>query len=62
MRESIEVMFVICTGCDRVWPVVELVEHVHDFETEEGGPLVVHDYHCPECRAKVASYGASGRG
>lgn len=62
MRESIEVMFVICSACDRVWPVGELVEQVHDFETDDGALMVVHDYHCRECRAKLASYGASGGG
>jgi len=62
MHESIEVMFVICNNCARVWPVGELVEQVHDFEADDGGLMVVHDYHCPECRARLASYGASGGG
>ena len=30
-----------------------------DFETDDGELLVVYDYHCPECRAKLASWGTT---
>ena len=55
--EEIAVKFVVCGKCDRVWPVAELIRQDHDFETDDGDLLVVHDYHCPECRAKIASWG-----
>ena len=55
--EEITVKFVVCGKCDHVWPVGELIRQDHDFETDDGDLLVVHDYHCPECRAKVASWG-----
>jgi hypothetical protein len=57
MDREIKVNFLVCGNCDRVWPVQELMRHEHDFETDEGGLLVVFDYHCPECRAKLASWG-----
>lgn len=62
MPDTLQVMFLICSACDRVWPVDEVVEQVHDFETDDGGLMVVHDYHCPDCRAKLASWGTSGAG
>ena len=55
--EEITVKFVVCGKCDQVWRVAELIRQDHDFETDEGDLLVVHDYHCPECRAKIASWG-----
>ena len=58
MDDEIKVKFVICLNCELVWPAAELLRHDHDFETDEGDLLVVFDYHCPECRAKLASWGA----
>ncbi|MGD8330485.1 MAG: hypothetical protein PVJ49_13710, partial [Acidobacteriota bacterium] len=57
MDNEIKVNFVVCGQCERVWPVDRLMKHEHDFETEDGDLLVVFDYHCPECRMKVASWG-----
>ena len=59
MQDEIKVKFVVCSGCDRVWPVAELVVHEHEFETDDGDLLVVFDYHCPQCRAKLASWGTT---
>ena len=59
MPDEIKVMFVICNACDQVWPATELVVHEHEFETDDGDLLVVLDYHCPQCRAKLASWGTS---
>ena len=56
--DEIKVKFVICLNCELVWPAAELLRHDHDFETDEGDLLVVYDYLCPECRAKLASWGA----
>ncbi len=55
--EEIKVKFVVCGNCERVWPVRELIRHEHDFESEDGDLLVVYDYHCADCRAKLASWG-----
>jgi hypothetical protein len=56
VSDEIKVKFVICSNCELVIPVAELVRHDHDFETD-GEWLVVYDYHCPSCRAKLASWG-----
>lgn len=58
MNDEIKVKFIICINCELVWPVAKLLRHDHEFETDEGALLVVLDYHCPECRAKIASWGA----
>lgn len=57
MGDEIKVNFLVCGICDRVWRVRDVMRHEHDFETDEGELLVVFDYHCPECRAKLASWG-----
>lgn len=57
MDQEIKVNFLVCGHCDRVWRVGDVMRHEHDFETDEGDLLVVFDYHCPECRAKLASWG-----
>jgi len=57
MDEEIKVNFVICANCDLVWRVDKLMRHDHDFETDDGDLLVVFDYHCPDCRTKLASWG-----
>jgi hypothetical protein len=56
VSDEIKVKFVICSNCELVIPVAELVRHDHDFETDDQW-LVVYDYHCPSCRAKLASWG-----
>ena len=57
MKDEVTVKFVVCLNCELVWPAGELLRHDHEFETEKGDLLVVFDYHCPECRAKLASWG-----
>jgi hypothetical protein len=56
VSDEIKVKFVICSNCELVIPAAELVRHDHDFETDDEW-LVVYDYHCPSCRAKLASWG-----
>jgi hypothetical protein len=57
MDDEIKVKFVVCSSCDQAFPVPELPRRVHEFETDDGGILVVYDYHCPQCQAKLASWG-----
>ncbi len=57
MDDEIAVKFVICLNCELGWPAGDLSRHDHEFETDKGDLLVVFDYHCPECRAKLASWG-----
>ena len=57
MKDEVTVKFVVCLNCELVWPAGKLLRHDHEFETDKGDLLVVFDYHCPECRAKLASWG-----
>ncbi|MFQ5742078.1 MAG: hypothetical protein ACE5HV_00670 [Acidobacteriota bacterium] len=57
MKDEIRVKFLICSACDRVFRVADLTLHVHEFDSDDGSLLVVHDYHCPSCQAKLASWG-----
>ena len=57
VSDEIKVKFIVCTHCETVVPVAELICQEHEFETDDGDLLVVFDYHCPECRAKLASWG-----
>ena len=59
MQDEIKVKFVVCSACDQAFPVHELPRHEHTFETDDGGYLVVYDYHCPQCQAKLASWGTT---
>ena len=57
MKDEVTVKFVVCLNCELVWPDGEILRHDHEFETDKGDLLVVFDNHCPECRAKLASWG-----
>ncbi len=57
MDDEIKVRFLLCANCESVIPAAEAERAEHDFDTDDGELLVVIDYHCPECRTKLASWG-----
>jgi hypothetical protein len=59
MEDEIKVKFVVCSACDQAFPACDLPRREHEFEAEDGGLLVVYDYYCPQCQAKLASWGTT---